>query len=140
MPGRFYELSMVEQVHLPNTTGSAVGTFTGSEVNCSGWDRVHYIATGSAGGAGATMDLQVYENTVTGMSGSAAITSGSVQLTQATVGCQILSVPVSKTKPYQKVVAICATDAFPLAVVAVLGPEGTPSDTVSQDNDVVAVG
>lgn len=140
MPGRFYENAMIEQVHLPNTTGSAVGTFTGSEVDCSGWDRVHYIATGSAGGAGATMDLRVYHAAATGMSGSAMITSGSVQLTQATVGPVILSVPVTAAKPIHKVNAICATDAFPCAVVAVLGPEGNPIKPPTQDNTVAAVG
>jgi hypothetical protein len=111
---------------IPPSSGSP-GTLTATEVDGTGYSRcMCKVTTGSCvnssgtGVVNSTLTFRMFENSVTGMSGSSVVTGGSlVNLSGATTNQQktyILDFPVSASKPFLKCELTVGVNYYPCAV------------------------
>jgi hypothetical protein len=103
-------------------SAGSTGTMTAIAVSCAGYDRVMYICNLGTAGTGGTVDMKITECSTS--DGTYADISGAI-LTQVTKAAgdgktEIIDVPVNPAKPFQKVVLVVGTAAFPNGVDAVL--------------------
>jgi len=119
-----------------------IGTMTTIEVNCAGFDRVLYSLALGVAAAGGLIDMKVQDAVLTGMAGAADITGAVlVQVTKAlgdstvdTIDCK-----VNPARPFQKLVVVTTTGAFPNSVVATLykGSRTNPPTLVTGTQAVI---
>jgi hypothetical protein len=101
-------------------SAGGVGTMTAIEVDGRGYDRVLYIIDLGVATGGGLFDGKIQEAATSG--GGLTDISGSA-LTQVTKAAgdnkvELIDVPVNPAKPFQKILAVTTTAAFPNAVVA----------------------
>jgi len=103
-------------------TAGAVANITATEANGTGYDRVMFVLSTGAAATGATMTFKIQSSATSG--GSLADVSGAAltNLAAATGASKqfIIDMPVSKTKPFLKVVGAVGTDTFANSTIAIL--------------------
>lgn len=123
-------------------TIGTVGTMTTIEVNCAGFDRVLYSLVLGVATATGLIDMKVQDYILTGGAGAADITGAVlVQVTKALgdTTVQTIDTKVIAARPFQKLVVVTTTAAFPNAVVATLykGSHKNPPTLVTGTQAVI---
>lgn len=118
-----------------------IGTMTAIAMDWTGFDRVEYICVLGTAGAGGLFDAKVQDCDTVG--GSYADVSPACALTQVTKAAgdgktEKLSCRVNPARPFQKIVAVTTTGAFPNAVIG-RGYRGSGIRPPTQDAQNVIV-
>lgn len=119
----------------------SIGTMTGIAMDWTGFSRVQYIVALGVAGAGGLVDAKVQDCDTVG--GSYADVSPACALTQVTKAAgdsktEKLDTPVNPARPFQKIVLVVTTGAFPNSVVG-LGYRGSGKMPPTQDAQNVIV-
>ena len=117
-----------------------IGTMTAIAMDWTGWDRVEYIANLGTAGAGGLFDMKVTECATSGGSYDDITSAALTQVTKAAGDgkTEKIDVKVNPAKPFQKIVAVTTTGAFPNGVVG-RGYRGSGIRPATQDGQNVIV-
>ena len=97
----------------------STGAVTAVAVDANSFDRVQYVISVGAIGAGGVFDASVTEGTTASATYTAIATSGMVAITAADANALIIiDVPVSSGSPFQKLLSTVATAAIGICAVA----------------------